>query len=126
MAKYLEGILKQEQEEREEKMFGLWMACHTHQAIAEAVGLERQTVSSFLQKMQESFHGKDGSIFRDFEGEESHLRVYSVWNFPRATNCAARRTWPGPRNCARFGFVASRNRARFRAGRFVARLGEAA
>ena len=33
--------------------------------------------------MQESFHGKETGIFRDFEDEESARRIYTIWNFPR-------------------------------------------
>lgn len=89
--KWLSSILEQEQKEREDKMLGMWMACCTHESIAESVGLTRQAITAFLQKTQEDYHGKDNSIFRDFEEQDddetkSHRRVYSVWNFAKATN----------------------------------------
>lgn len=84
--KWLSDIFRREQEEREERIVELWMACHTQAEIAEAVGMEQGHVSEFLRKLSESFPGKDSDNFRNFEGEDSTLRVYSVWNFPKATN----------------------------------------
>jgi hypothetical protein len=65
----------------------MWMACHTQEAIAKVVGVARETVRDFLQKMAEDFQGKESAIFRDFEElEDSPRRIYSVWNFPKSTN----------------------------------------
>src|SRR5262249_46601873 len=86
VGKWLSAILEQEQKEREEKMLGMWLACATQEVIAEAVGIDRSAVSKFLQKMCDEFHGKEDHIFRDFDGDDSPRRIYSVWNFPKATN----------------------------------------
>jgi DNA modification methylase len=79
--RWLGAILKQEQEERETKMYDMYMACHTQEAIAEAVGVSQPMVSEFLRKISESFRGKDSDIFRNFEP-----KIYNVWSFPEATN----------------------------------------
>ncbi|MEN8132723.1 MAG: hypothetical protein ABFS45_21580 [Pseudomonadota bacterium] len=38
----------------------------------------------------------NSTIFRDFDGDESKRQIYTVWNFPEATNeVAAFRECPG-------------------------------
>ena len=57
-------------------MLSMWLACHTQEDIAEAVGMQQGHVAEFLQKISDSFREKDSDIFRDFldepkDGEKS-------------------------------------------------------
>ena len=78
---WLQAILKQEKEDRENAMWSMWLACHTQEAIAEAVGITKQATNQFLQKSQEEFRGNDALLFRNFEPQ-----VYNVWSFGKLTN----------------------------------------
>lgn len=79
---WLNTVLEAEREEREEKIWSLWLACRgTHQEIADELDVGRSTVTEFLQKMSVKFQGNDSDVFRSFEPQ-----VYTNWNFPKLTN----------------------------------------
>jgi hypothetical protein len=78
---WLSSILKQEKEERDAKIWSMWLACHGQQKIADTVGLAVGAVNEFLQDFSEKFRGKDSEIFRNFEP-----KIYTVWNFGKLTN----------------------------------------
>lgn len=73
-------------QQRDEKILAMWLACHTQQEIAEAVGVTSETVSSFLQKNQnlEAFPKSEKSAILHEDGFEA--QIYSIWNFGKATN----------------------------------------
>lgn len=86
VGKYLKDIDDQLQVEREEKMLAMWLACHTQQDIGDAVGVDHATVARFLQDLC-----KTESLPKCTKSAISHetdfdLQIYSVWNFPKATN----------------------------------------
>jgi transcriptional regulator with XRE-family HTH domain len=62
-------------------MWGMWLSCHTQEEIAEAVGIDRVTVTEFLREMSENFRRKEFDIFRNFDPE-----LYTIWNFAKSTN----------------------------------------
>ncbi|KKW13319.1 MAG: ParB domain protein nuclease [Candidatus Gottesmanbacteria bacterium GW2011_GWB1_49_7] len=78
---WLKGVLEEEEKQRKETIWELYLSCHTQEVIAEVVGLEQNTVSDFLREISEKFRGNDTDIFRDFKPQ-----VYKLWNFAKATN----------------------------------------
>jgi len=78
---WLSTILKREKEEREAKMWGMWLSCHDQQEIQTETGLSAGAVSEFLQKTSDSYCQKENELFRNFDPQ-----VYTVWNFPKLTN----------------------------------------
>ncbi len=81
VSRWLSAILEEEKKQREEQMLSLYLSCHTQEQIAEAVGLDRTVVTKRLQELCKQFQGNDMHNFRNFEPQ-----LYSVWNFPAATN----------------------------------------
>ena len=57
--------------ELRERAFLMWLACHTQEEIAEAVGYSRQAIGSFL----ESFATKQESPFSDISDSKSGRTV---------------------------------------------------
>lgn len=78
---WLKAILDDEKKEREAKIWDMWLSCHTHQEIADAVEISRRSVSEKLQEMAVEFQGNDSATFRNFEP-----KPYTIWNFPKLTN----------------------------------------
>ena len=54
------------------------LACHTQAEIAERVGLTREAVTMFLQKMSKEYQENQIDIFRNFDPQ-----IYTVWNFAK-------------------------------------------
>jgi 16S rRNA G966 N2-methylase RsmD len=71
----------QKEEQTKQRIYDMWMSCHTQQEIADVVCVDPGTVSrkiaDFLQNGQLSFLQE----FRNFEPE-----VYTTWSFGKATN----------------------------------------
>ena len=78
---WLKAIVDQEREEREARIWQMWLACHTLEAIAQDVKVQVSHVSEFLRKNSEKYQQGDSELFRNFEP-----KVYTVWNFDKATN----------------------------------------
>lgn len=78
---WLKAIIDQEREEREARIWQMWLACHTQEAIAQAVGVDQTNVARTLQDLCKKYQQDDTHIFRNFEP-----KVYTVWNFDKATN----------------------------------------
>jgi len=78
---WLKGIIEKEREEREDKIWSMWLACYTQEAIAAAVGLGQPTIVEILEKLSEKYRRGDSDIFTNFKPE-----VYTVWNFNHASN----------------------------------------
>ncbi len=71
-------------EERKEKIFQMYLACHTQQEIAEAVGLPQQTVADSLPKLTDL--EKSVKIFSSFSDPDFEVPIYNVWTFAKKTN----------------------------------------
>jgi hypothetical protein len=59
----------------------MWLSCETHETIAEAVNMVRQTVSDKIRKIAENCKISQTGIFADFTQEGSPLLVSSDWYF---------------------------------------------
>lgn len=87
--RWLKDVEKQLEEERDETVHSMWLACHTHKQIADAVGLSQREIDTRveeLQKMPES--DKCQKMAKSAISHESDFdhKIYDVWNFPKATN----------------------------------------
>jgi hypothetical protein len=72
-------------------VYDLYLECRTQQEIADALGISRQTVGERIREIIENGKCSDSDIFPDFDkpaedGEKSPRQLYSIWNFPKATN----------------------------------------
>jgi hypothetical protein len=65
------------------------LACHSQREIADKLGIPVQTVNDRIEEIGEKSEKRqlsDSGFFPDFEQDDSHRRVYDLWNFPKATN----------------------------------------
>ena len=76
---------KQEAEDIE-RISNMWLSCETHETIAEAVNMVRQTVSDKIRKIAENCKISQTGIFADFALEGSKLLVSSVWTSENGIN----------------------------------------
>ena len=83
---YLQDIEEQLKAEREETMLSMWLACHDQREIAEAVGVTSETVSTFLQNIQKTETLPKSDFSAISHDTDFSPQIYSVWNFPKATN----------------------------------------
>lgn len=81
VGKWLKAILDNEREQREDKIWGMWLSCHKQQVIADAMEMKQSSIAEILQKLSVKFYGNDPDIFRNFKPQ-----VYTVWNFSKLTN----------------------------------------
>jgi len=70
----------QKDEQTKQKIYDMWMRCHTQQEIADAVGVSIGGVNGFAEKFRNG-HVSENENFRNFEPQ-----VYTTWNFGKATN----------------------------------------
>ena len=83
---YLQDIDDQLKSEREETMLSMWLACYSQTDIAEEVGVHEDTVSEFLQKIRKTEELPKSEKSAISHDTEFNHQIYSVWNFPKATN----------------------------------------
>lgn len=75
--RWLGRIDKDAKVERDRRIFELWLACHTQEEIAEAVGCSRQTVDIVLPKMDKCLElAKPAHLHQD---EAFEPPIYNVW-----------------------------------------------
>ena len=84
LASYLTDIDKQLREERKEKIFTMYMACHTQQEIADSVGLPQRTVADSLADLPNL--DKSLKISADFSDPDFETPLYNVWAFAKKSN----------------------------------------
>ena len=72
---------EQKEEQTKQRIYDLWMNCHTQQEIADAVGISQFTVNGQIAKFIENGQVSEINNFRNFAPE-----VYTTWNFGKATN----------------------------------------
>jgi hypothetical protein len=68
------------------QIYDLWMQCEDQSNISELTGIPRRTVTDIIAKFGENGKLTESAKFRDFEQENSALRIYDIWNFSKATN----------------------------------------
>mgnify|MGYP007071613122 CR=1 FL=1 len=72
---------KQLEEEQNERIFDMWMKCHTEQSIADEIGVTQKTVNNKTADFRNSGKFAEISNFRNFDPQ-----IYDIWNFHKATN----------------------------------------
>jgi len=70
---WTEDLRRQQDEERERRILDMWLACHTQEDIAAAVGVEQATVSRAVSAMQ---NGKASEMHTP-----DSLQVFNLWSF---------------------------------------------
>jgi hypothetical protein len=86
------------EEQQRKQGYDLWMRCEPLYIIEKITGISRRTVNNTITDFEEKAHngifanfGKNNQMldfakFRDFDNEDSHLKIYDIWNFSKATN----------------------------------------
>ena len=72
---------EQKEEQTKQRIYDMWMRCHTQQEIADAVGVEQSTATRRIADFMQNGQVSDLHNFRNFEPQ-----VYTTWNFAKATN----------------------------------------
>ena len=92
--RWLNDIDKATREERNDKLFNLWMACYTQEEIAEELGIEPRTVGrhieSFGQNGQLSKMSKTNPNFATFSEDGYKPPYFNVWTATGSTNADKR------------------------------------
>jgi transposase-like protein len=63
-----------------EKITNMWLSCETHETIAEAVNMIRQTVSDKIRKIAENCKISQTGIFADYAQEGTTQLFFSTWD----------------------------------------------
>lgn len=79
------------EEAEREAVLELYLECRTHEEIASRLNIGRSTVTERIGEIVEKPESRDSDIFSDFErpaddDAKSTRQLYSIWNFPKATN----------------------------------------
>lgn len=69
------------EKEIKERIFAMWMACHTQQEIADEIGVDVATVNRKITDFLQNNQMDELQIFRNFSPE-----LYTLWNFQKLTN----------------------------------------
>jgi len=86
VASYLADIDKDLRQQKKERIFDMWMSCHTQEQIAQAVGIAQKTVDDStkvladLENLQKPL--KLSAQFNDDFTPEA----YNIWSFAKKTN----------------------------------------
>lgn len=80
------AIRDEEEHRLNEDIFDMWLACQSHDDIAIAVGVSRQTVTNKVGVLPEKFPGTALAKLSKFEDEDWRPPLYNVWHFSRSTN----------------------------------------
>ncbi len=81
---YLSDVDKQLREERKQRIFDMWLACHTQEEIAEAIELPRQTLEGLLPKLED--FPNSAKVHSQFADEDFTAPLFNVWTFAKKTN----------------------------------------
>lgn len=82
---WLADIDAASRKERSEKIFDLWMACHTQEEIAEAIGEEQKSVSREMQGFSQNGSFAEMTKTQDFD-RDFDPPIYNVWSFGKKSN----------------------------------------
>lgn len=87
VGEWLKEIIKRQRQERERRIFDLWLACHSQEEIAKAVGVSQDEVALELPVLREKFLGtglvKHLASFTDSDWQPP---LYNIWSFAKKTN----------------------------------------
>ncbi len=77
----LSRIDKDSKEARNKRIFGLWMACHTQEEIAEREGVKQQAIDQILQKMAGLPNLVKSDQSKAEFADDFEIPIYNVWKF---------------------------------------------
>ena len=86
VSEYVKDIKTQVEEEKNQKIFDMWMASYTQDEIAEAVNMPQRTLSdrfevlADLEKLPKSL--KLSALYQD----DFEIPIYNIWTFNKKTN----------------------------------------
>lgn len=75
----LSRIVKDEKVKRNAKIFDLWLACHTQEAIAESVGVHKDTVSEITDDCRKKFCETESDKSAMNHTSDFNIPIYNVW-----------------------------------------------
>jgi len=84
---YLSDIDKQLRKERKEKIFNLWLACHTNDKIAKMVNVTKMQISREIATLLQ--YGNASKMLQSLYFEQDKdfiLPIYNVWTYAKKTN----------------------------------------
>lgn len=84
---YLTDVDKQLREERKQKIFDMWMACHTLEEIATETDVTDQTIANQIKETLnlESLPNLE-KVLANFQNEDFTPPIYNVWSYAKVTN----------------------------------------
>jgi DNA-binding CsgD family transcriptional regulator len=84
---YLSDIDKRLREERKERIFDLWMACHTQEEIAPLVGLSPDAIGLQIKEYREMENIPNiGKVAGNFQDQDFTPPLFNIWTFAKKTN----------------------------------------
>jgi DNA modification methylase len=83
---YLSNIDKQLREERKQKIFDMWLSCHTQEEIAEAVNVTPKTVDNELEVLVNLEKFPKLQKLSALHQDDFDPELYDIWNFAKKTN----------------------------------------
>jgi len=84
---YLQDVDRQLNVERDARIFDLWLACHTEQEIAEAVGAHQDTVNAKVRTFTEiGSLSKIRKTLAFFDDADFQPPIYNIWPFAKKSN----------------------------------------
>lgn len=84
---YLNDIDKQLREERKQRIFDMWLSCHTQEEIAEAVGISHgQTVIETKELSDSERLPNLTKVLSSYADTDFIPPLYNVWTFAKKTN----------------------------------------
>lgn len=89
MRNWLRDSKAADRKDRERQMSEMWLACHTQDEIADAIGVDRSVVASFMQSIVENdkiveIHNTFDPDFRKYDRS-----LYDVWSWGKKTNAVS-------------------------------------
>jgi hypothetical protein len=84
---YLSDVEKQLREERKERIFNMWLACHTLDEIAENVGIPPRTVADYVGEFAKSETLPNSQkVLANHQDADFAPPLYNIWTFHKKTN----------------------------------------
>jgi DNA-binding CsgD family transcriptional regulator len=77
---------EQQEKQKEEQIYDLWLSCHTQEEIAESVNVSQPTVNEKIANFIKIANIGDSDIFRNFMDEGGDGKIYTLWNFSKNNN----------------------------------------
>jgi transposase-like protein len=84
VSQWLSRTIKEEKERNKKKVFDLWLACETLESIAETVGINKQSVTNWVEDFSKSLGVKDLAKFQ-FQ-DDFQIPIYNVWKLQTKSN----------------------------------------